>query len=398
MTDCECKKSPSLLGIFLPLPISLQKAASTCYKPKKPNSTQITMFKPFRLVMTSCCLLCSITLYADAPEDIIKPLQNQETSIQDQSIDMIRALTQPEPTADLWIDQQHSNIQDKLKNQANRMDGWFDEAESGQARASVRLILDNRWDKYNELDHKLRIRGSVRLPNADKRFRLVFGDDTLDDERKNGLPINFSNSRTGSAPIDDGQSRNQQVNEQARRDNASIALRFLSTIDQDIRADFDVGVRSGTDVYARTELSRAWQHDSQLASTLRQTLRYGTESELYARTDYDLRYQVAGQPLLRYYLEWAYAEPDKQLGFSWVHRFSREHSFFETHALSYGFLVAGNLKDRDLQRNAYGPWVSWRQAAFRDWFFIQGDLNYFDDRPQHRSHYPSALLRLEAVF
>lgn len=348
--------------------------------------------------MTSCCLLCSSTLYADVPEDIIAPIQNQKTSIQDQSIDITQALTQPESTADLWIDQQYSNIQDKLKNQANRMDGWFDEAESGQARASVRLILDNRWDKYNELDHKLRIRGSVRLPNADKRFRLVFGDDTLDEERKDGLPIRFNDTRRDNVPVDDRQTLRQQLNEQARRDNASVALRFFSRMDETVQADFDLGVRSGTDVYARTELSRSWQHDEQLASTLRQTLRYGSESAMYARTDYDLRYQVADQPLLRYYLEWTYSEPDKQLGFSWVHRFSREHSFFESHALSYGFLVAGHLKDRDLQRNAYGPWVSWRQAAFRDWFFVQGDLNYFEDRPQHRSHYPAALLRLEAVF
>ena len=340
-------------------------------------------------------ILGSGALQASEPEQAQSVLQ----TVQDQSINMVRDLTQPEPTADLWIDQQRSTLQNKLKAQADRMDGWFDDTEAGKARASVRLILDNNWDKYNEFEQKLRIRGSVRLPNADKRFRLVFGDDTLDDEQPRQLPNSpVLSSVDRIATVDDSQSLSQQVNEQARRDNASIALRFLSTLDQDVKADFDVGVRSGTDVYARTELSRAWQHDSQLASTLRQTLRYGTESELYARTDYDLRYQVAGQPLLRYYLEWTYAEPDKQLGFSWVHRFSREHSFFETHALSYGFLVAGNLKDRDLQRNAYGPWVSWRQAAFRDWFFVQGDLNYFDDRPQHRSHYPSALLRLEAVF
>jgi len=335
------------------------------------------------------------TLKLDTPPSTLDALQ-------DQSIDTIRDISQPNPSADLWIDQQHANIQYLLKAQADRMDGWFADTESGKARASVRLILDNRWDKYDELDQKLRIRGSVRLPNADKRFRLVFGDDTLDDEQPNGLPVNPStrtvNNTVDQTSVDNGQSRRQQVNDQARRDNASIAVRFLSTIDQDIKADFDVGVRSGTDVYARTELSRAWQHDPQLGSTLRQTIRYGAESQLYARTDYDLRYQVADQPLMRYYVEWTYAEPDKQLGFSWVHRFSREHSFFDSHALSYGFLVAGNLKDRDLQRNAYGPWVSWRQAAFREWFFVQGDLNYFDDRPQRRSHHPSALLRLEAVF
>lgn len=348
--------------------------------------------------MMNLCLLYGSTSYADIPENTVESLQNQSQKIQDQSIEIIRELTQPEPTADLWIDQQHATIQSQLKTQADRMDGWFDDTESGEARASVRVILDNRWDKYNELDHKLRIRGSVRLPNADKRFRLVFGDDTLDDERQDGLPVNFNSAQSDSVPVDDRQTLRQQINEQARRDNASIALRFFSRMDETVEADFDLGVRSGTDVYARTELSRTWQHDEQLTSTLQQTVRYGTESELYARTNYDLHYQVVGQPVLRYYLEWTYAEPDKQLGFSWVHRFSREQSFFDSHALSYGFLVAGNLKDRDLQRNAYGPWVSWRQAAFRDWFFIQGDLNYFDDRPQQRSHYPSALLRLEAVF
>lgn len=343
-------------------------------------------------LLTSILILISRPLYATVTLDqSIQDLQNQ-------SIEIVKDLTQPQPTAELWIDQQHANIQDRLKNQADRMDGWFAEEQSGKARASVRVILDNRWDKYNELDQKLRVRGSVRLPNADRRFRVVFGDDSLDDEQPNGLPVNPSTNSPETPSPSEGQSRRQQVNEQARRDNASIALRFLSSINQDVRADFDLGVRSGTDIYARTELSQAWQHEPHLASTLRQTLRYGSESQLYARTDYDLRYQVADQALMRYYVEWSYAEPDKQLGFSWVHRFSREHSFFESQALSYGFLVAGNLKDRDLQRNAYGPWISWRQAAFREWFFVQADLNYFDDRPQRRSHYPAALVRLEAVF
>jgi len=358
------------------------------------------MLSPTRFWVSALCLLCASAAHATTPADAATAQASNPNSPDspNQPVDIVRELIQPTPTAELWIDQQHSSIQGMLKNQADRMDGWFDEAESGKARASVRLILDNHWDKYNELDQKLRIRGSVRLPNADKRFRLEFGDDSLDDEQPNGLPVNPTTALVDPAAVNDAQTRPQQVNEQARRDNASIALRFLGTIDQKIRADFDLGVRSGTDIYARAELSRAWQHDSQLDSTLRQTVRYGSESKLYARTDYDLRYQIEGQPLMRYYVDWTYAEPDKQLGFSWAHRFSREHSFFDSHALSYGFLVAGHLKDRDLQRTAYGPWVSWRQAMFREWFFVQADLNYFDDRTQRRSHYPSALLRLEALF
>ncbi|MEC7119340.1 MAG: hypothetical protein VXW65_05495 [Pseudomonadota bacterium] len=301
----------------------------------------------------------------------------------------------PAPPA-FWIDQQHANIQDQLKTQANRMDGWFGEAPSGDARAKVRLIMDNSWDKHHELDTKVRIRGSVRLPNADKRFRLMFGDDTLEDEQPIGIPLSSTES-TSTTPTD-ALNRRQQINQQARRDNASIAIRWLANISEQIQADFDLGVRSGTDIYARAEMARSWQHDEQISSTLRQTLRYGARSDLYARTDFDLRYQVEDQPLLRYYVEWIYAKPDKALGFSWAHRFSREHSFFKDHAFSYGLLVTGHLKDEDLQRQAYGPWLTWRQSAFRDWLFVRGDLNYLDNRTEKRSHYLSALVRLEAVF
>jgi len=42
--------------------------------------------------------------------------------------------------------------------------------------------------------------------------------------------------------------------------------------------------------------------------------------------------------------------------------------------------------------------VSWRQPVWREWFYVQGDLNYFNDRREDRSHFPSALVRLEALF
>ncbi|EHU1259212.1 hypothetical protein A1E07_RS18505, partial [Acinetobacter baumannii] len=54
--------------------------------------------------------------------------------------------------------------------------------------------------------------------------------------------------------------------------------------------------------------------------------------------------------------------------------------------------------DNDLRLNSWGPFVSWRQPVLREWFFVQGDLNYFNDHREDRNHYVSTFLRLEALF
>ncbi|MEK5794912.1 hypothetical protein VXE63_22950 [Acinetobacter nosocomialis] len=42
--------------------------------------------------------------------------------------------------------------------------------------------------------------------------------------------------------------------------------------------------------------------------------------------------------------------------------------------------------------------MSWRQPFLREWFFVQGDLNYLNDDRLDRSHYLGAMVRLEAIF
>jgi hypothetical protein len=48
--------------------------------------------------------------------------------------------------------------------------------------------------------------------------------------------------------------------------------------------------------------------------------------------------------------------------------------------------------------NSWGPFMSWRQQLWREWFYVQGDLNYFNDHREDRSHYVSTFVRLEALF
>jgi hypothetical protein len=298
-----------------------------------------------------------------------------------------------------WIDQHHASIQDQLQGQAHRINDWFGDRGAHLPRAQIRVLLDNRWNKHDDVDTKLRLRGSLRLPSAEKRLRVVFGDDTLEDEQRAGVPLdpmqpsmpNNPNTNTPAKTVDD-------VNERALRDNASIALRWLAPIVDGARSGLDVGVRSGTDIYTRAELGKTWPLDDDMQFLADQTLRYGLESKLFARTHLELQHQPEGQPLTSYLLSVIYSEPDQAQGLSYSHRIARQYQFAAKQQFSYGLLASGTLDGHDLNLNTYGPWLSYRQPFVRDWFFVRGDVNFFNDREADRDHYLSLFVRLEAVF
>ena len=83
---------------------------------------------------------------------------------------------------------------------------------------------------------------------------------------------------------------------------------------------------------------------------------------------------------------------------TWENRLFREHSFFANNRFNYGIYTGGYYNDNDLRLNSWGPFVSWRQPVLREWFFVQGDLNCFNDHREDRKHYVSTFLRLEAPF
>ena len=58
----------------------------------------------------------------------------------------------------------------------------------------------------------------------------------------------------------------------------------------------------------------------------------------------------------------------------------------------------GYYNDNQLRLDSWGPFISWRQPVLREWFFVQTDLNYFNQDREDQDHHVSALLRLEALF
>lgn len=292
-----------------------------------------------------------------------------------------------------WADQRHERFKQYLQHQAHRMDNWFGEPDPEKpAKASIRVLADTTWNEYDNVEIKPRIRGKIKLPTLEKRFSLVFGDDSLDDELRGNVAITNPN-----ASVEPKKKLDQEA---TKRENNSIALRFSDWMKTDLfDTDFDVGLRDGaSDVYGRVKISRNWTLQDDFTTRAEQIYRYGSGSQNYARTNLEIRHHRPNQPFIADQASVTYADEDKDVGVRWENRLFRQHTFFHDNTFSYGLYTGGHAKDKDFQLNGYGPFVSWRQPFLRDWFFVQSDVNYYNDKDLDRSHYLSTFLRLEAVF
>ena len=290
-----------------------------------------------------------------------------------------------------WIDQKQKGIRNWADRTANRMNNWFGETDPNDpASATLRILLDNRWNEHDGYEFKPRIRGKIKLPALENRLSVVFGDDSLDNEIQNNIAITNENPNSTSDKSIDGK--------RIRDDNSSIALRWSQLSKRlPFEVDADLGIRSGSDIYARLKAEKDWTLSNDFYFHAEQIYRYGIDSENYLRTNLELTHARPNQAFLsnQFYITYA-DEQDDDL--TWDNRTYRQHQFFKGNRFNYGIYTGGFYNDEQLRLNSWGPFISWRQPLWREWFYVQGDLNYFNDHREDRSHYPSALVRLEALF
>ena len=290
-----------------------------------------------------------------------------------------------------WVDRSQANFADWVDHTAQRIDGWFGESyKDDTAKATVRVIFDNEWDKYDGYEFKPRIRGKIDLPTLERRLSVVFGDDSLDNEIENNIAISNENP---SGDID-----KQIDSKRIREDNSSIALRWSQLSERlPFELDADLGIRSGDDIYARLKAEKDWSLSNDFMFHAEQIYRYGIDSKNYFRTNLELTHARPEQAFLSNQMSVTYADQQDE-DLKWDNRTYRQHQFFHENRFNYGIYVGGYYQYEDLRMNSWGPFVSWRQPVWREWFYVQSDLNFFNDKRQHRDHYARAFVRLEALF
>ncbi|MGA4852413.1 hypothetical protein ACPC5U_03905 [Acinetobacter haemolyticus] len=290
-----------------------------------------------------------------------------------------------------WVDKKQRYIREWADRTSVKIDDWFGEIDPDKpASATIRVMLDNYWNEYDSYEVKPRIRGKIKLPTLEKRLSLVFGDDSLDDEFNNHLGnTNQQSNQDSDKRFDSKQSRDS---------NSSIALRWSNFSKKlPFETDADIGLRSRDDLYLRLKAEKLWELEHDFYFNAEQIYRYGSRSENYLRTNLELTHARPNQPFLSNQFSLTYADKQDD-DLRWDNRTFREHQFFAHNRFNYGIYTGGYYNDNDLRLNSWGPFVSWRQPLWREWFYVQGDMSYLNDHREDRNHYVSTFLRLETLF
>lgn len=290
-----------------------------------------------------------------------------------------------------WIDKQHANVRDKLNHWSNDINYWLGEDDPNDpASASLRVMVDSRWNRYDGFTYKPRVRAKIKLPVLKKHLRLIIGDEDIDNETRNKNRMGKNNEN-----IDHQQNDNFR---QSGNNNASIGLRWSKGLEQlGLSSDLDLGLRSKGDLYTRLKLSKKWDWTAQYRTRVEQIYRYGLKSKHYLRTNIEQVYQNSQDTAImnHTFLQYTY---NKKQELTWGNSLYHQHLFNGNKTLKYGVFIGGRLDNAYSRLNAYGPFITYRQPIWKNWIFIQPELRFYNDKDQARKHHLNAFLKFELIF
>lgn len=350
----------------------------------------------YTLVSVSLCLPA---MAETATDDQVN--QASQTDSNNQTHDQDADLS-PTPDSDAWgwTDEKRQEVKTQLNHWAHNMDGWFGEPDPKKpARASLRLVLDTHWAndpvEGQETRVEPRVRGRLRLPVLEERLSLIIGDEELDEDTF------LKQSATADArPTNSNQLINRR---KTREDNTSIALRwsrFDDAIEEQlgVKTDVDLGVRSVDDIYVKVSVDKDWYEGPKVTVSNDNFYRYGLDSEHYVRGGLTLKYGADANRFINNRTTLRYRNRDDEESTDWNNDLRHVHHLGKEKKLAYGISTSGYFDQNKSTLNSYGPAISYRQPIWREWLYIQTELNYYNDKTEDKDHYPAALLRMEALF
>lgn len=356
------------------------------------------------LVFTSSVMANDTVNNASSTEEEAKALTEHSTAAE-QSEDQSLTATATAVMSDLnneatkMADDTRSDVQQQLGSWAHTMDGWFGKPDPLEpASASLRIVLDTRWAddpvEGSNWDIEPRIRGKLRLPVLERRLSLIIGDEDLDDV---STLKQDTNKNTYSSSDDDGDNNKTYDRKKTRDDNASIALRW-SKIEDALGIDADIGITSVDDLFFKLSVDRDLYKNNKWEVTSDNYYRYSIDSEHTVKGEVNTQYMRQPGLFINNNTNIRYRNEGDDDETTWGNELRQVHYFGKDKELSYGLSTYGYLDHDKHSLNSYGPAISYRQPFWREWLFLQTELNYFNDEEEDKDHFPSALLRFEALF
>ncbi|ENX17336.1 hypothetical protein F895_01281 [Acinetobacter sp. CIP 64.2] len=159
--------------------------------------------------------------------------------------------------------------------------------------------------------------------------------------------------------------------------------------------DLDLGSNSDTDIYVQFLAKKQWVLHSGLNLDTAQIFRYGSTSKNYAETNFNLTQKLQQQSLLSTQFNLSKTQDEDYI---WRNRTFQNLHFLSKDNLSYGIVSEGDYEKKELRVNQWGPYFSWKRPIWRNWLYMQNDLNYFNVPADKQDNHFSYQMRFEANF
>lgn len=274
-----------------------------------------------------------------------------------------------------WVDNQHCFLSTRATQTAQWLDGLFGQEHNeteDSAKSRIRIINDFSWLESSGLSANMRIRASLKLPNAKRRFHLVISDeeDTLNPERK--------------TPVKDDETY-----------KTSAAIRWIPNIASHIRYNFDLGAHA-TDVFARFRAQRVWRVSDESLLRFRQSLRYGLKTETKSVSELETERLLTDATVLRLAaaLQYWQNEPDP-VGLRWSQSNSILYRISRNRSIAYGYTVDG-VQQPNWQVSNDRVFFLYRQSIWRSWLYYELEPQLVRDWTTDKDIKTLFVLRLEA--
>lgn len=272
-----------------------------------------------------------------------------------------------------WIDNQHCLVSYRATQTAQWLDSLFGQTEDSQdSIGRIRIINDMAWLESSGLAGKTRIRASVKLPNAKRRFRLVVSDED-DSLYANKIPSTNNNETT------------------------SAAIRWLPNVVSRVKSSVDIGAHA-TDVFTRFRAQREWRISDDSIFRFRETLRYGAKTELKSVSQGEVERLLNDKTVLRLStaLQYWQNEP-KPVGLRWSQDNSVLHKISTQKSVAYGVTIEG-IQQPSWQVTSDRLFVLYRQSFWRSWLYYELEPQLVRDWTTDKDVKSLFVFRVEANF
>ncbi|MGK7249218.1 selenocysteine synthase [Acinetobacter oleivorans] len=159
--------------------------------------------------------------------------------------------------------------------------------------------------------------------------------------------------------------------------------------------NLDLGSNSENDVYVQFLAKKKWNLRHNISLDTEQVFRYGSTSRNYTETTLNLTQKMQDNTLFANKFNVNKSENED---YSWENWTFQQYQFLKDNHLTYGVYSGGVYTKNDIRLNSWGPYISWRQPVWRNWLFMQNDLNFFNHIDDDSKHQLSVQMNLEANF